>query len=140
MSYTKQFEQFWKLYPGRTNKFGRIKKQDKLGAFAEWCKMARAERLLAMFNHPEQGTYTPDARKWLFHKRWEDEDVTEEKKQAQIELNRRLRANELRASWGPWMKEQSSETLKELLVDHPYLSSLVRELRPEIFDAKGGKG
>ena len=75
MKYTDSFEQFWKLYPGRTSKVGRIIKQDKLGASVEWRKMTQTERLLAMFSHPEQGQYTPDARKWLKHKRWEDEDT-----------------------------------------------------------------
>ncbi len=142
MSYTDHFERFWKLYPGRTNKLGRIRKQDKLGASVEWRKLTDGERELAMSGHPEQGTYTPDARKWLKHKRWEDEDVTEKKRQAQIELNRRLRASTLRASWSSWMKEQTNITLKELLIDKPHLTWLVRELRPELFEdvntAKGG--
>ena len=137
MSYTKQFEQFWKLYPGRTNKSGRIKKQDKLGAFAEWCKMARAERLLAMFNHPEQGTYTPDARKWLFHKRWEDEDVTDstkaKTKHREIEKQRNSRPDDRK-----WIMEQTSDKLKEFIKQWPHYEWRIKELRPEIFDAKGG--
>ena len=75
MKYSQSFEQFWKLYPGRINTLGRIRKQDKLGAFKEWRKLNHTEKLLAMFSHPEQGTFTPDARKWLYHKRWEDEDL-----------------------------------------------------------------
>ncbi len=75
IKYTEQFEQFWKLYPGRTNKSGRIIKQDKLGAFREWQKLTDNERKMAMSAHPAQGKYTPDARKWLYHNRWEDEDI-----------------------------------------------------------------
>lgn len=75
MRYSKDFEHFWKLYPGRTNKRGRVVKQDKLGAFREWQKLNGDERKLAMSGHPEQGCYTPDARKWLYHARWEDEDM-----------------------------------------------------------------
>ena len=134
MSYTEQFETFWQLYPGRTNKLGRIRKQDKLGAFVEWHKLTAKEQQLAMSGHPEQDGFTPDARKWLKWNRWEDEDVTEKKRQAQIELNRRLRANTIRASWSSWIKEQTNITLKELIRDKPHLTWLVRELRPEIFN------
>ena len=74
MTYPKQFEQFWKLYPGRTNKLGRIRKQDKLGAFTEWQKLKAEDRLRSLFSHPVQDEYTPDARKWLKWRRWEDED------------------------------------------------------------------
>ncbi len=75
MTYSEQFEQFWKLYPGRTNERGRVVKQDKLGAFREWQKLTDNERKMAMSVHPAQGKYTPDARKWLYHNRWEDEDI-----------------------------------------------------------------
>ncbi len=140
MKYPLLFEKFWNLYPGRTNKRGRIIKQDKLGACAEWRKLTRDERALALTGHPAQGQYTPDARKWLKHKRWEDEDVTEQKRKAQIELNRRLRANEQRDTWSSWIKKQSKDTLKTILNDYPHIAWLVRELKPEIFDdtAKGG--
>ena len=140
MKYTVQFEQFWKLYPGRTNDRGRIIKNDKERAALVWMKLTTEQRKLAMTNHPEQGRYTPDARKWLKYKRWQDEDVTEQKRKAQIELNRRLRANEQRDTWSSWIKKQSKDTLKTILNDYPHIAWLVRELKPEIFDdtAKGG--
>ena len=75
MKYSEQFEQFWKLYPGRTNDRGRIIKNDKDGAAVMWVKLTTEQRKLAMTNHPEQGKYTPDGRKWLYRKRWQDEDV-----------------------------------------------------------------
>lgn len=134
MTYSKQFEQFWQLYPGRTNKCSRIVKQDKLGAFREWQKLTEDEREMAMSGHPEQGEYTPDARKWLKHKRWEDEDVTN---RAVEHKALRKKANQ-RESASAWILQQTDEVLQKFIGRRPTFEWLVRELRPEIF-GKGGR-
>ena len=134
MSYTEQFETFWKLYPGRTNKLGRIRKQDKLGAFEKWCKLTDEERKLAMVGHPVQDKWTPDARKWLKYKRWEDEDVTGKTIGAHKAAMQRKNREKEREQWAPWLKEQSIEKLKQVMQTNPYITWLVRELRPEVFE------
>ena len=97
--------------------------------------MSADERKLAMSGHPEQGTYTPDARKWLFHKRWEDEDVTERAAEHKL-----LRAKQKqRETAGQWILEQTDEALREFINRRPNYEWLVRELKPEIFE-KGGEG
>ena len=133
--YTNEFEAFWKLYPGRT-RHGRIRKQDKLGAFVEWCKMMATEHKLAMTGHPEQGEFTPDARKWLKWKRWQDEDVTE-----RIAEHKLLRAkHKQRETAGQWILKQTEEALREFISRRPGYTWLVKELRPEIYEAvKGGE-
>ena len=139
MKYTVQFEQFWKLYPGRTNDRGRIIKNDKEGAALVWMKLTTEQRKLAMTNHPEQGKYTPDARKWLKHKRWQDEDVTAiaeaKEKQAQIMRKRNQHPDDTE-----WIMEQSPDKLREFINQWPQYEWRIKEVRPEIFDniAKGG--
>lgn len=133
MTYTKQFEQFWQFYPGRTNKCGRIVKNDKLGAFREWQKLTEDERKMAMSGHPAQGKYTPDARKWLYHNRWEDEDVTDkvkaEKRQAQVLKERKQHPDDTK-----WIMEQTPDKLRELIAQWPQYAWRIKELRPEIFN------
>lgn len=73
--YTPIFEQFWKEYPPRWSDSKSVwKKCDKSGAFNEWKKLSLAEQTLALAKvaSVEKSKYTPDARKWLKHKRWED--------------------------------------------------------------------
>ncbi len=133
MKYTEQFEKFWKLYPGRTNGFGRIIKQDKSGAFLEWCKMNTDERKLAMSVRPEQGKYTPDARKWLKHKRWEDEDVTDQNKGRIAKLKLEKEKEKMRKEYTSWIMEKTPEYLLDFLEQYPNYKWLIKELKPEIF-------
>lgn len=135
MAYTNEFEEFWQLYPGRTNKLGRIRKQDKLGAFVEWNKMTGRERKLAMTGHPVQDSYTCDARKWLKHKRWEDEDITDAITEHVAERKRMELKQKQRDSAGPWIIGQDEQTLREFIERRPGYEWLVRELRPEILNA-----
>jgi len=75
---TEEFETFWKLYPPRWSESSCVwRKSDKEGAWRKWKKMTPKERVLATKAAPsvERSKYTPDARKWLYHKMWEDEVV-----------------------------------------------------------------
>ncbi len=134
MTYTKEFKEFWQLYPGRTNKVGRIIKQDKLGAFVEWRKLTKEERQLAMSKHPKQGKYTPDARKWLRHKRWEDEDVTD----VLVEARKRALAQKRRdTEWeqnASYIEVQTPEKIREYIARCPHLRWIAEELRPDVFE------
>ena len=135
--YTKEFEVFWKLYPGRT-RHGRIRKQDKLGAFVEWCKMTATEHKLAMTGHPEQGEFTPDARKWLKWKRWQDEDVTDkvraERNRAQVMKQRNQHPDDT-----GWILEQTPDKLRALIKQWPQYAWRIKKVRPDIFVEGGDK-
>lgn len=75
---TKQFETFWQIYPPRWSERQSLwRKSDKEGAWREWRKMTDTDRKLAIKAAPtvERSKFTPDARKWLYHKQWEDEIV-----------------------------------------------------------------
>ena len=78
INYTKEFEAFFKLYPHRWNhRVSLWVKNDKAGAFKEWKLLSVQERKLATEKAPtiEKGEFTPDARKWLKHKMWENESI-----------------------------------------------------------------
>lgn len=77
-NYTSEFEAFWSAYPPRYHEYtNKWIKSDKAGAFKEWLKLSREDRQQAVgaTSGVEKGKYTPDARKWLYHRRWEDEVV-----------------------------------------------------------------
>lgn len=75
MPYTDEFEVFWRCYPPRYNEGRNICiRADKPGAFNEWQKLTTEEKISA-FNavqREKSSKWTPDARKWLKHKHWED--------------------------------------------------------------------
>lgn len=75
MNYTEDFELFWRAYPPRFNEERQLyRRADKPGAFAEWQKLTAEEKIAALnaVQREKSSKWTPDARKWLHHKRWED--------------------------------------------------------------------
>ena len=78
MTYPEDFKTFWNTYPPRWNaKAGKWKRNCKRQAFAEWLKLTDEEKELAteLAGEVEWSAYTWDARRWLLHRRWEDETV-----------------------------------------------------------------
>lgn len=74
--YTEAFELFWRCYPPRWSETRNVwRRADKPGAFAEWQKLTPDEMIAALQSarKEEMSKWTPDARKWLKHKRWQDE-------------------------------------------------------------------
>lgn len=75
VGYTDDFELFWRSYPPRFNESRSVYvRADKQGAFDEWQKLVADEKIAALnaVQREKASKYTPDARKWLKHKRWED--------------------------------------------------------------------
>ena len=73
--YTEEFELFWRAYPPRINlDLNVLRKADKQGAWLEWQKLTKDEMIAALnvVRQEKTSKWTPDARKWLLHKRWED--------------------------------------------------------------------
>lgn len=73
-TYTEEFELFWSAAPRRHREGVGMVKCDKWGAFVEWQKLDNEDKISALqgiVKVPE-GKYTPDARKWLRHRGWED--------------------------------------------------------------------
>ena len=133
-AYTKEFEEFWKKYPGRANKRGRIVKHDKSGALSQWKALSPDDKAAAL-NGVElisQEGLPPDARRYLLNKLWENEDVTDavRKKMAQ---NRTTTQKEKEGTdYAPWIMEQSHASLETFLQRMPHLTWLVKKLRPEL--------
>lgn len=75
MIYSDDFELFWRSYPPRFNEGRNVYiRADKCGAFREWERLTLDEKVLALnaVQREKPSKWTPDARKWLYHKRWED--------------------------------------------------------------------
>jgi len=71
-----KFEDFWKKYPPRWQERAKVwKKSDRFYAEIEWMKLSDKEKVAAVgtVGSVERGEFTPDARKWLKHKMWQDE-------------------------------------------------------------------
>lgn len=74
--YTEAFELFWQSSPERYNEAKNAYiRADKEGAFREWQKLTVEQMILALkaVQKEKASKYTPDMRKWLKYKRWEDE-------------------------------------------------------------------
>ena len=75
--YTKEFECFWKLYPGRyserTNKYP---KSGKYLASLEWDRLDKEEKAQALWvmskKLVKEGRYVKDACRWLKYKHFDD--------------------------------------------------------------------
>lgn len=72
--YTEEFKYFWKQWKGRWNKEDdTYTKVGKREAFAEWEKLSLDDkRWAAAVADRTKGEYTPDACRWLKHRRFED--------------------------------------------------------------------
>jgi len=129
------FVKFWTLFPGRTNRLGRIIKHDKDGALREWAKMTQEEKGLAILCAPKvlQGEFTEDARKYLYNQHWKDEDVTD----VRTKIDRTKQGGKQRQkdydSYSPWLLEQDETTLRAWMGKNPHLVWLVKELHPELY-------
>lgn len=75
-----EFKDFWKEYPPRWRERQKVwVKSDRFGAETEWMKLTNDEKIAAMtaVGSVERSSFTPDARKWLKHKLWQDEVIAE---------------------------------------------------------------
>jgi hypothetical protein len=67
---------FFRIYPPRFIESRNLwRRADKIGAFEEWQKLTAEEKIAALnaVQREKASKWTPDARKWLKHKAWEDE-------------------------------------------------------------------
>jgi len=71
--YTKDFLEFWEKYPARWSD-ERWVKRGKYAAMQEWKKLSEQDRRdsLAKVRYVVKNKYTPDARKWLHNKMFDD--------------------------------------------------------------------
>jgi hypothetical protein len=79
--YTEEFELFWALYPPRWNEdLHTWRKNGKQAAFVLWEKMTVEDKIKAFETAKKlKGSkWTPDARKWLLNKMWEDLEMTDQ--------------------------------------------------------------
>ncbi len=138
MTYTQQFEQFWKLYPKgcRNDGCGSLQggKKDAyrawLGLDAQEKKDAR-EAVAILKKHQ----YLPHASRWLRSGMYEA--VLENVVVAKTSEFRQKTAwhTKARDDYSRWIKEQDEDTLSAWMGKNPHLVWLVKELRPEMFNA-----
>lgn len=88
MTYTEDFLEFWKKYPGRYHETGRPKadggyehywKINKRKAMGEWRKLTDYQKKWAMYSvkFMRPGKYVPDPFRWLRDGQYEDIDMPE---------------------------------------------------------------
>jgi len=77
--YTKDFLEFWEKYPPRwSTSQERWIKQGKFVAMQEWKKLSEQDKrdALAKAKYAVKSKYTPDARKWLHNKLFDDIELS----------------------------------------------------------------
>ena len=84
MTYTSEFELFWKAYPARWDRDRSVKvKRKKRPAFEKWLKLSKEERQECLGKRKriwqEEGNCPRDCVTWLNQYGWEDIDLPEDK-------------------------------------------------------------